>query len=397
MKAIRQTILILSLVLVCGCASMLPTTVRQHPSFAKNVIRPTSLAVLPPEVVVEHLVFDGNHHRLPEKEKAITKTIIAELPNILTEKEYLVERSLSDHSKVANFAFEFHQLIEAYSNRSEELYQRFELVPSKAFSMEKSIGPMVNRISEHADADALLIVRYNGFEKSAGLQTKEFAGSLLFAALTGVLPMHASQGATVEAAIIDGISGDILWTNIFGGSFEPEQMIGLVLRDLPPPASESSLPISTYTTISRLKKNMETVGNLKVTCNNPYPLARDCSSLSGASRKIKIDAIPFKIAGSADGKVVLLRGINLFVPGKYQASLEGGLDAVITVLERHNIGVNKIVGITSWKDTLGYFLELDRDGYSILENYSFDSSDADDTGDPPKEGPKTRKWRVTAH
>ena len=61
---------------------------------------------------------------------------------------------------------------------------------------------------------------------------------------------------------------------------------------------------STHTVYASDKE--EILSTFRVTCNNPYQLTQDCSNAMGARRTIRIADRKIKIAGSEDGKTILI-------------------------------------------------------------------------------------------
>jgi hypothetical protein len=98
--------------------------------------------------------------------------------------------------------------------------------------------------------------------------------------------------------------------------------------------------------------------------DNPYKLTQSTSLIGGATRSIQAGGHKLKIAGSADGKIVLIRpdslvGSNLKTGGReYEAIRQQLNGARIRILRQRDM----ISGILS----VGFYLELDGDGYSVL-------------------------------
>lgn len=121
-----------------------------------------------------------------------------------------------------------------------------------------------------------------------------------------------------------------------------------------------------------------------VTCSNPYTLDQDCSSLTGGTRPIQLKNYHMKIAGSYSGKYVLITGnchtdekpdLNkmsdsyLDPDGTVEKSHDSTacLDAVKELLAANGVGIVKTIGLADGGMVVGYLLELDGDGYSILK------------------------------
>jgi len=113
----------------------------------------------------------------------------------------------------------------------------------------------------------------------------------------------------------------------------------------------------------------ERIHTLKVSCNKPYKLKNDCSLWSGAKRIVEINGIEFRLAATADGKVVLIMD-RYWSSRNSAATNEFILSTTTEILNNHNVHILKIIKVGTKKNTDGYFLELDADGYSLLKPYT---------------------------
>lgn len=207
---------LLVLLLASGCAM---TSVREHPDFASQAHQIKNVAVLPADVEVLYLVLTGDNERLPEEEQNVKKIMADVLPGLLEQRGYQVRKTSAEELgrivKDANFTIE--QAKSAYQEVSKQLYERGMVQEEEAKKFRVSIGPIGAAVAEALNADAFLFTRYAGFKKSDGLITKEVVSGALLGALTGVVTVPAPSGGSLEMALIDGHSGDVLWTNR-GGS-----------------------------------------------------------------------------------------------------------------------------------------------------------------------------------
>lgn len=105
-----------------------------------------------------------------------------------------------------------------------------------------------------------------------------------------------------------------------------------------------------------------------LTCNKPYKFEQDCSFWSGAKRFIKIKERKIKVAGSDDGKIILVED-KLFTNNE---SMFACFELVREELQSKGISVVKVIKVMTMNRVWGCILELDGDGYSILKNYSVD-------------------------
>ncbi len=126
----------------------------------------------------------------------------------------------------------------------------------------------------------------------------------------------------------------------------------------------------------------DAIYTLSLSCKKSYELTQDCSLWSGAKRKITIDGVKVKIAGSRRGDVVLVMDSSMFLNGMKEAftlslaknyhseSTNRGFEAVKRVLRAKGIQIYRVRTIMSPNGIDGYVLELGGDGYSILKRYS---------------------------
>jgi len=200
------------LALLFGCTPS--TALRQHPEFDESRKHIERIVVLPPIVNVERIMFSGDNETLDSQEESFPLSLTAQARTILHTHGYLtcdvelIELALDNQ----DLAFQIEQIKNAYNAASEKLYDKS--VPEDDYKhFRASIGPVVNSIADMANADALLLVKYEGITKSDGEMQKEIAANLLLSALTGVYYQPIKSVSAIEVAIIDGYTGDILWVN----------------------------------------------------------------------------------------------------------------------------------------------------------------------------------------
>ncbi len=122
--------------------------------------------------------------------------------------------------------------------------------------------------------------------------------------------------------------------------------------------------------IARHMQGIETTSAVWMSCSKPYRLTQDCSFWFGANRKISIEGVEGNIAGSKDGMIVLVQGLD-FTHDDYSWELDSTFGAVATILEREKIHITRIVGATGPDGKFyAYYLFLDQDGYSRLRPYA---------------------------
>lgn len=195
--------------LVSGCATMTP--IRQHPDFANAARKVQTVAILPPDVEYVRIVFNGDNERLTEKEGAIVEELYRGFEASFKNKQYTIRPSLAS-TQEENVSFELQQLRTAYNEAAKQLFEK-SANEDESKKYRVSLGPVVNPIASLMDAEALLYVRYYGFEKSGGQQAKDIVAGALLAVLTGAVAVRPAEGAALEVALIDGATGDVLWAN----------------------------------------------------------------------------------------------------------------------------------------------------------------------------------------
>lgn len=126
------------------------------------------------------------------------------------------------------------------------------------------------------------------------------------------------------------------------------------------------------------ENGLEKVSAIGMTCSKPVVFTEDCSSLSGATRAIKIENYKMKIASSADGKTILVMdnspilnsfksGLTLGTKDYSSESSKDGFEAVKRILSANNIKINRVVVIESAGSVFGYIVELSEPGYEVLK------------------------------
>ncbi|HCU53101.1 MAG TPA: hypothetical protein DIC36_02050 [Gammaproteobacteria bacterium] len=211
------------------------TTMREHPDFAAQKRQVKNIAVLPTDVEYLLLVLTGDNERLTDEERNVKTTMAEALPGLLEQRGYQVRKTSAEELativKDANFTIE--QAKSAYNEVSKQLYERGMVEEEEAKKFRVSIGPVGAAVAEALKADAFLFTRYSGFKKSEGLIAKEIVSSAMLGALTGVVVVPAPAGGSMEMALIDGYSGDVLWTNRGGGQVAATAIATNLLVKLP--------------------------------------------------------------------------------------------------------------------------------------------------------------------
>lgn len=124
----------------------------------------------------------------------------------------------------------------------------------------------------------------------------------------------------------------------------------------------------------------EYIKTISMKCNKPYDLTQDCNNWAGASRKIVINDFDIKVAGSEDGKVVLVMDAHLFKNSlkspfslyskSHTEASNNSFKSVSELFEQKGIKILRVLPLRSFENIDGYVMELNEDGYTILKEYS---------------------------
>lgn len=243
MRQIEQRLIVALVLLVTlsGCAM---TSVRQHPDFASGKRKIDVVALLPSEVEYRHLVFTGENERDAEREKSIAADIEHGMGVELKAHGYTSKSDVLDKARSGDkeFNFQLEQLKGAYTRVAKELYEQPMVQVEQSSKFKVGVGPLANPFAAISGADALLFARYQGFDKSEGLIAKEVLASALLAALTGSYYIPVKSGGQIELSLIDGVTGDILWSNAAGGPLGAYASLVNAMTKLPAKASAGSVP-----------------------------------------------------------------------------------------------------------------------------------------------------------
>ncbi|MBL4623435.1 MAG: hypothetical protein JKY89_13665 [Immundisolibacteraceae bacterium] len=193
------------------------------------------MVLFPPDVTFEHMVFNGDNQRMAGKEKSLADSLVNMTPKALADRGYQIspftfEQAAQEDSE---FAFEMEQLRDAYGRASIELYDKAMVKVTESRNFKKSVGTVVNQFCERAEANAMLVTRFYGFDKSGGVMAKEIISAALFAALTGSYPMYPAKGSAVEVALLNCTTGDVLWSNAKANGTVSADVLKLALDELP--------------------------------------------------------------------------------------------------------------------------------------------------------------------
>ena len=212
--------------LLAGCASTGEYNRDLKLKASERIRTIKQVTVLPVNSTVVLQQFAGDPKTLPEKEISARNIISHTIRNFIEERGFAVADLGGDQDDiVSEMRFEMQKI--------NDLYQKIGKEKPEDDQQLRSIGPVVNGISSMTGSDALIVSTYQGVVKTGGEIAKEIVASTLLAVLTGVAIIPAKQSGVLEIALIDGVTGDILWSKSSGGMQDPGKLASTVLEDLP--------------------------------------------------------------------------------------------------------------------------------------------------------------------
>jgi hypothetical protein len=110
-----------------------------------------------------------------------------------------------------------------------------------------------------------------------------------------------------------------------------------------------------------------------MSCNKPYKLVRDCSNFSGAKKRILLEGLPLSIAGSEDGRTVLLMSTGqtwALIQHKHSVRNNYGYETAKRLLRENGIAVTHVTPLVGFRYLHGYVLECDGDAYAVLGRFA---------------------------
>ena len=293
MKQIGRGVIV-ALVLLATLSGCAMTSVRQHPEFASGKRKINVVAILPSEVEYRHLVFTGENERDAELEKSIASSIESGMSSVLQSHGYTAKSEVLDKAKSGDkeFNFQLEQLKGAYVQVAKELYAQPMVQVEKSDKFKVGVGPLANPFANVAGADALILVRYQGFDKSSGLLTKEVVASALLGVLTGSYYVPAKNGGQIELSLIDGVSGEVLWSNTSGGPVSAYASLVNATAKLPAAPVLGGVAVAAGAPTATNAQNVATAGPAEATRIEPAKNETPATRAEGAPNSVQAEKAP---------------------------------------------------------------------------------------------------------
>lgn len=233
------TLFIAQAILLSGCSFPHFTLERKHKDYYSLINQSKTIMVLTPTVSVSKIYYDGTSKEMLEEEAEVSEEISNKTKQLLERYGYTCKIN-SDVKFKSNreLQFDISKLKMTIDNTLPELYGK-AVKPQDKAKFNANVGPIASVVASQTNADALLLINYNAYHRSAGLQVKDFFADVLYGIITlGKSRYTYSSGARTFAILVDGASGSILWSNIhtdgIAGSYIAIDTLSRLPRATPP-------------------------------------------------------------------------------------------------------------------------------------------------------------------
>jgi hypothetical protein len=204
-------ILLCLLISFCtGCANW---NIRKHPDFKSRQPNINVMGMLPSQVEVYKLTFQGDKVMMYDLLPPIEKQLTEEITKALTKRGYTVQQLDLESDTIANsteLKNNLHTVKELVEKDLKE-YSKKWFPGSKGFNY--NVGPEINTLADAYKSDVLVLAKATGIKKTGGEIAKDWAKTILIAAasLGNAVIIYDSAITLVQMVVIDGNTGDILW------------------------------------------------------------------------------------------------------------------------------------------------------------------------------------------
>lgn len=197
-----------------NCAA--PTRLRLHPEFVKHPESVKSIVMLPPDCQVKYYDLSGENTYHEERENEIDSLLTPLIPKIINSQKYEVKTlSIPDDSlESADIQNWVNDMRYAYAVGVPQMYPKPNISMEKVMDYPGQISPVVVGLYTGGKTDAFLMVKYSGFKRSTGAMAAGLGGGIALGLLTGYAIVPYPEGGRIQAALVDGTSGNILWHNV---------------------------------------------------------------------------------------------------------------------------------------------------------------------------------------
>lgn len=207
-----------------ACGVQTNPFLKQHPDIQVHCSNIKRIAVLPPNVMLYQVNLAEERKLLKDKVREASLILANEISAELSRRGFEANPiSMKNEEKISSEAlFQDAQIRHLY----DMLYPELEKIKHLKYSknvFECSLGNEAKSISSSFHSDALFFIIYQGQQRTAGSIAGEVAGKVLIAAVTAGMFIPEKNPSGYEwlgAALVDGTSGEVIWTNQTGERYE---------------------------------------------------------------------------------------------------------------------------------------------------------------------------------
>ncbi|WP_028116423.1 hypothetical protein [Ferrimonas senticii] len=200
---------LVAIVLLNGCSS----NVLWHEQHQQHLAGLQRVAILPPEVLVEQRFANSDPLPLEGQQQHLRQQLVLEAVTQL-ERQGVTPLVIEADQQQSAFSQGLAWLKASYQQISHRLHNDKVVSATTAAGFSESVGFQAAQVANECDADALLLLRYHGWQMQGDPQPPLALGLL---SSGDVKTPSAQSGERIEAALIDGASGDVIWTSVLSG------------------------------------------------------------------------------------------------------------------------------------------------------------------------------------
>lgn len=206
---LSHSLLLAALLLSSACAAP-RTTIRHSPDYTAILREQGVLTVLSPEVSVNTVNIGNQKERMYDYEYHLEDVIAKELTAALKSKGYEVTSLRKADIHKQQLSRTLMEMRNEYNIARNSLYTPLTMEETNAFSIRKHLGERTIIFGEKTNSNLLVLVDYSGSIKTNGARAKDFAMDMLL----GTQSSSSVDGSTLIVGIVDGLTGNLLWSNI---------------------------------------------------------------------------------------------------------------------------------------------------------------------------------------
>ncbi len=235
----KRLLLVLCAAAIAGCAPQQNlSTIRRHPDYTPGSPPYRKVMLVPPEVRVMKLTFHGDLEAQSERVDEYRMAGSDRLGTWFSSNGFSVVDAKLSEAELAedDLRLAWTEVQAGRSHLVAKAYRKPGLPLGEAWAYRGTMGPRVGLFSERAGAEALAFWDLAVVEKSSGMVAKDTFFVLLHA-LGGAVVRYPKSFAFLEVMIIDGVTGELLWSNrgiaYFYEGVDVRWFVDQLVEDLP--------------------------------------------------------------------------------------------------------------------------------------------------------------------